>query len=139
MTSWDAVWESLDERRRLWAEGREYEEYFYTSIRGGRWTATHKGLISDSICGQARGGIAREFCKCYAMNVMATYAFEKFGEHIASILAVEWCSRMAHFFTIWMARDSLAYQFTVPDWDSYIATEDFIIFLSVGLGFPSYG
>ena len=126
------VWKRLDERRRkVGDEEAPDDDHFYVQVRGGAWTATHRGKAYDSVCGLARGGTPREFCKAYSLSEMSSYACDKFGEDGSTTLAREWCQRMEHVYSIWMVQDSWDYSFTEDDVNGYMPRDELVASLFV--------
>ena len=59
------------------------------------------------------------------MNVMASYAYARYGEADATRLATEWCRRNQHYYDIFLSADDVAYAFTEADTASYVEPQDF--------------
>ena len=57
------AWEALMEKRREWeAQGVLHGEDFVTKLRGGQWTALHKGKVYDVVIGEAKKDVPSLWC-----------------------------------------------------------------------------
>ena len=95
------VFQALDEKRRDWA-GEEYEvhESFKTSIGGGSWTQAHLGVPFDCVRGAAVSKEAQQRCTLRHLPRTASFAFGKFGDALASGLALYYCQRLQYFYSL---------------------------------------
>jgi hypothetical protein len=97
------VWQELQDKREQWAvDAVCYGEDFTTIIRGGPWTAIHKGKAFDRCAATAKPGGPSQWCVQHAMNKQAHFSFNLYGEVVASSLAAEWCKRMQFFYNLWL-------------------------------------
>ena len=114
------VWDDLAERRRLWSlEAPKVSEDFVTHIRGGTWTAKHRGVTADCVVAQATGRLAMEWCRKYGLNRMASFSFAKYGESTANHMALQWCRRLQHYFDLWLQSDEAVFEYSSAALESY--------------------
>ena len=127
----DAVWDSLVAKRSEWHDATEAttREDFVSTIRGGSWTKANKGLVADTVQSKAKKGLPQIWCRQYGMNIMASFAFSRYGEPAAVQLSVEWCRRMQHWFNPWLANDDTHYQYVEEDLASYCPKPDWEAFV----------
>jgi hypothetical protein len=121
----EAVHAELAAKRRLWENDANAGDDFEVKVRGGVHTKRARGVAADCSVGQAKGD-ARLFCRAYGMNVMASYAYARYGEADATRLATEWCRRNQHYYDLYVGADDAAYAFTEADSGSYVEPEDFV-------------
>lgn len=89
----------LEKKRREWeAAPVPHMPDFVTKIRGGAWTAARTGSATDSVRGEARGQDAIAWCVSRGVPKTATFAFTRYTEGGAGVLAREWCRRMQWYF-----------------------------------------
>lgn len=97
------VLQDLEDKRKEWAvETIGLGEDFTSILRGGAWTAVHKGLAFDCCAATAKKGLPSQWCRKYGMNQIASYSFSVYGEVTASTLAAEWCRRMQFYYDLWI-------------------------------------
>jgi hypothetical protein len=119
----DSVWEVVEAKRREWvAADSESGDDFVMQVRGGPWTLLNKGTATDRIVSQAKKGLAPTWCSKYGLNKLASFSFSKYGERGASQLARQWCSRMQHYYDLWLFWDQVDYIYT--DVDHFCYEED---------------
>ena len=92
---------------------------FLTRILVGAWAKKHKHVLRDAIAGFATGAIAKAWALQYGLDRVKSFSFRRCIKEAASSLAVEWCSRMQYFFSIWHAQEDSDYCFTQADLDEY--------------------
>jgi hypothetical protein len=99
-------------------------------IRGGAWTAKHKGVAADSVAGIARGGVGTTWCKMFKYPQMNSFAFSKFGEANANQLAREFCRRGQFFLNLCVESEEEDHNFAYTEklLSSYVETADFLEF-----------
>jgi len=56
---------------------------------------------------------------------MMSFAYSRYGEADAALLAQNWCDRMQHWYDIYVAADDVGYQFGAQDVESYEEPEAF--------------
>ena len=71
--------------------------YFHVVRRGGAWTMAHVGVAVDSIRGEARGVLAKQWCDTYAYPKSQTFACSKYSLEGATLFAREFCRRSTFF------------------------------------------
>ena len=63
------VCEALAAKRKEWeAQGILQGEEFVTFLKGGQWTAQHKGKAFDTLVGQAKRGHATRWCNMHQIK-----------------------------------------------------------------------
>ena len=134
----DAVWSSLEAKRREWdLEGLEVGDEFTTSILGGKWTKENKGQVYDAIKSQAKKGLASAWCRQYGLNVEASFSFRKFGEEAAKSMAIEWCRIHKHFFDIYTESDEAMHVYSAKELESCKDNLEFVnMVLAAGVESP---
>ena len=124
------VWAEFDAKRNEWAVNNAGRgDDFRQTIRGGAWTAVHRGTSSDCVVGVACTGTGKAWRAHYKVNKMASFSFNKYTERGASILSLEWVRRMQHFLDIWRAQGLSKYVYTAHDSASYQEGADFVAFM----------
>ena len=96
-----------------------------TSIRGGGWTKVNRKVAFDCIRGYASNKPAKEFCRRYGLGDNRSWAFARYSEEIAGVLASEWCKRLQYFFDLYVGQGSGKYVFTRDDHAGYQACPTF--------------
>ena len=74
---------------------------FFWTLRGGRWTAEHRGVAYDSYRAQARGGSPSTFCVLHRLPKTATFAVARYSEDVCLELAKLWIHRMTFLYELW--------------------------------------
>ena len=122
------VWEALAEKRQQWAVNpTELGEDFTTVVRGGAWTAVHKGRPFEGMAGQAKSGAPSQWCTAHRLNRMATFSFPLYGEAVAATLSLEWCRRMQYYYGLWLDNGG-DYAYTLEDMGAYRPTAEWQTF-----------
>ena len=85
--------------------------YFYTRVRGGRWTKLHKNKAADECTGLARGGWPKWWCDRFQFPLQKSFSFSTYGEESACALALEFCTRAEFFYNIWLESHDSEYDF----------------------------
>jgi hypothetical protein len=98
----------FDELHRLRAAWKESDDRlhgdFKVAVRGGVWTAAHRGVVADSVRGEASNVDSIAFSKAYFLPQSGTFSISKFTEQHARTLAAAWCDRMQFWFRLWLGR-----------------------------------
>lgn len=63
--------------------------YFKIVTRGGQWTNNHTGKVADSVRGEARGELVKEWAKEYKWPATMTFSMRRYGREGAARLAKE--------------------------------------------------
>jgi hypothetical protein len=114
------TWELLEQRRREWAEeDNVHTTDFETFIRGGKWVQTHAGTAYDCIIGRPCSEPAREWVQMYFQNKTAAFAYKRYGEEAANMLALGWCHRMQYFFNLYADSQSRPFRYQKAELDAY--------------------
>ena len=114
----DEALAKLAEKREEWAASVEQNAHFITQLRGGKWLRQQRGLAYDSYVGQAASAAVKQWCRQHKLPLMGTYSIAKFGEEVASTLALEWTRRMEYVHAFLQTSD-------VPLAQTYIETQEF--------------
>lgn len=96
------TWALLEARRQEWAEEDVvHTTDFETFIRGGAWIQAHRGTAFDCIIARPCTEAARAWIQRYFPTKTAAFAYKKYGEESANMLALGWCHRMQHLFNLY--------------------------------------
>ena len=99
----DAAFEALDAKRREWDANELLPSAdFRTSIRGGAWTKANRGVSFDCISGSASSAALKTWCRRYSLQSSVSFAYAKYGEEVASALALGWCHKMQVLRDMWV-------------------------------------
>ena len=123
------AWDALYLQRDTWEETHESHQHFLTRILGGKWTVTHKRVACDAIVGYARGKEPRAWATRFCLDRVNSFAFKKYTQLAASAMALEWCSRMQHYYEIYLAQDDPDVTYSQEQLDSYSESLEFITFM----------
>ena len=74
---------------------------FVWSLRGGAWTAEHRGVAYDVFRAEGIPGEPREFLALYGLAQSGSFSIAAYGEAEASELARYWCHRHQFLFDVW--------------------------------------
>jgi hypothetical protein len=114
------TWALLEERRREWAEeDNVHTTDFETFIRGGTWVQTHAGTAFDCIIGRPCSEPAREWIQIHFQTKTAAFAYKRYGEEAANMLALGWCHRMQYFFNLYADSHSRPFRYEKAELDAY--------------------
>ena len=87
--------------------------YFRVVTRGGEWTYEHTGHVADSNRGEARGELAKSWCRRFGWPLTMTFSMHRYGREGSARLAQEFCRRSAFLFGLFqesgVCEDSFAY------------------------------
>ena len=115
----DAVYAALQQRRQEWAVDYDQPaQHFKTCILGGAWSKVHRGVTLADVRAFAAGTEAVAWCKKYFGVQQSSYAYRKYGDEVASALALYWAHRMEHFYQIFLSARNDNYHYTSDDKDS---------------------
>ena len=95
------IFEAVEARRQAWAQQRRIAQDFTTYIRGGAWSESRSGNALEGVRSQFQGALSKAWCAKYGMPETASVSYSKFGETMASALALAWCARLQHYFDIY--------------------------------------
>ena len=99
-TDVDSALEDLWARRvDLQGELARQGDHFSWNVRGGTWTATHKGMAYDSYRAFARNGAPQEWCSKVRLLKAATFAVQLYGDDGGLNLAIWWVEKMSHLYS----------------------------------------
>ena len=98
----EAVIEALAMARALWEDKQDATDvvHFAWSIRGGAWTAAHRGAAYDSFRSQAVTDRGKDFLRRHGLHQSATFSLASYGEGASSVMARYWVARMAFLFSL---------------------------------------
>lgn len=96
-----AAFDELNARRTLWdAHGDIVCVDFRWKLRGGAWTAAHKGQAFDCFVAECANGLATKFCKQFSLLRSASFSINVYSEAHAQQLAEIWCALHQSWFDI---------------------------------------
>ena len=81
-------------------------------VRGGTWTALHKGTAYDTIRGCVNKGESLRWCRKYGLLATSSFAVQRFTEAGAVALAFFGCERMQNLYDSYVQFDSDRYIYT---------------------------
>ena len=89
------VFDALCAARESWEPPLgEAPSDFTWGLRGGVWTAAHRGSPFDSFRSQAKHNDARAFCARFHLTPTATFSIAWYGMEGARPLSSAWCHKM---------------------------------------------
>lgn len=103
------VMQDLHERRKAPAETcSEVEAHFRWQLRGGAWTAAHKGLSYDAFSAGpiVKGGRAEAWCLQWGVTRSASWSISVYGEEAALTLAKSWVHLHEWLYRTWLEHRS---------------------------------
>ena len=92
---------------------------FKVMILKGKACLELTGLDYDAVRAYASGTFAKRWCGKYHLQVAKRFNVLLYEEENAFTLAKAWCSKMAHFYTVYMDQDDEDYEFTDADCESW--------------------
>lgn len=117
------VMDELMQRRFALADnGKDHEAHFRWQLRGGAWTAAHKGISFDAFSAGPilKGGLAERFCLEWGVTRSASYSIALYGEQTAHTLAKAWVHKHEWFYMMFVAHeDEEAWGFTDQVMEEY--------------------
>ena len=126
------AYEELRLQRMHWSEAHAEVEmcHFRTEIRGGKWTLTNRNVPFDCVIAKAASASAQGFYKRYALPVMGSWAYSRYGYVGASMLADAWLHRLSYLFRVFVESGSDEYVFGDDDVNNYVEEDKFQEFVS---------
>lgn len=116
----DEAWAVVEAKRREWdLRGLDTGGDFTTKILGSKWTRIHKRVAADATVGLASRGAPQQWARQYGLNIEASFAYSKYGEEEAGILALEWCKLMQHFYDLYKEKNGANYEYNDADLSSF--------------------
>ena len=107
----------------------EDDRYFYVKLLGGKWTATHKKLVSDAASCHARA-LAVDWCDAFKFPKQAGFYHSVYGAEGARVLGREVARRGTHFFELYLESDDGWTQYSDKELSSYVESIDWVEWLS---------
>ena len=77
----------------------------------------NRGVSFDSIIGVAVNDAVRTWCRRYTLQSSASFAYARYGEEVASALALGWCQRMQVLYDVYVASGEGRFVFKPMDAD----------------------
>lgn len=115
-TQLEQVWQELEAKRRTQSlAAPRPPEHFNTTILGGAWTKKQKSVSYDVVKGYAMGKQVSQWCERYSLPQSASFYYSRYGNSLASGLALYWCQRLEYFFAIWESQPDEHYVFSESD------------------------
>ena len=97
------TWALLEARRQEWAEEDIVRTTdFETFIRGGAHTQATVGTPYDCIIARPCSEAARSWVQAFFFTKTAAFAYKKYGETAANMLAMGWCHKMQYLFDLYV-------------------------------------
>ena len=117
-----AAWASLEARRQEWADEEVVRTPdFETFIRGGARIQATLGVPYDCIISRACSDESRSWIQGYFVTKTAAFAYRKYGERAAHMLAMGWCHKMQHLFDLFVdSRQGDLYVYQDAELNGYI-------------------
>ena len=83
--------ERLFELREEWRPDVDVfpDEFFHTTVMGGKWTFANRGVAADAVATFARAGVAQDWCRRFQWPRQRSYAFGRYHREGAHQLARE--------------------------------------------------
>lgn len=123
----EKVWAELEAKRLLLESEFNVEDGdFEIHVRGGKNTAERKGVATDCVIGRSTHEYAEAWLKQYSFQPSVSFAFHKFTDYKACILAAAWCHRMQYFYTLFQLSLDLRYEYTATDIANYQEQLEFV-------------
>ena len=125
-----AVWASLAEVRAEWAAVDMWQgDDFRMSLRGGQWTAAHRGCVTDAVAAQVASDTGRQWVSMYQEQRMATFSSLRYTQRIATLLASEWCRKRQFFLNVWLQHGGGPHHYTAAEVESYQSSPEWSDFV----------
>eukprot|EP00974_Lingulodinium_polyedra_P044238 4244957-Lingulodinium_polyedra.AAC.1 len=110
------VFKLLEAKRQEWAQTLAVHcEDFRTFMPGGKFLMERTGEVAQVIEAQARGQLTKEWVLKYNLPKLASFTIRKYGEPMASALALYWCHKMQTLYNIWKDQSDSDYIFKAAD------------------------
>ena len=107
------TWAVLEARRQEWADEEVVRTTdFETFIRGGAHVRETSGVPYDCIISRPCSEVARSWVQGYFATKTAAFAYKRYGEQAAHMLAIGWCHKMQYLFDLFV--DSQRHEQFVP-------------------------
>ena len=135
------TWALLETRRQEWADEEVVRTPdFETFIRGGAHVQATFGIPYDCIISRPCSEVARSWVQGYFATKTAAFAYKRYGEQAAHMLATGWCHKMQYLFDLFVD-SQLHEQFVYQDaeLDAYVPAPAYIDWiLALPLDSPAY-
>ena len=124
------AWAALQQKRLQWdTEGAAQGDDFRVWIRGGAWTAKHRGMAYDNVMASPKPGLPIQWAVRYKVGQSAAFSIPLYGEHSGHMMAMEWCRRLQHFYDIHAAQPNEEYEYSAAEYASYQEDLEWVTFL----------
>jgi hypothetical protein len=130
----ESVFEALRLKREEWAATAPISVAFKTTVLGGAWLKSTKGLAYDAFKAQAAIGPPSQWCDLYRLVNSARFDISVYGEHGASIMCEAWTHRMLYYYEMFNLTADPAYEYTDSDHRGYEEHAGFTEFASTLTG-----
>ena len=119
----------LEAERRRWQleDVGDVQSHFKSEIRGGKWTVEHRQVAFDCrqvafdcLACKASSAVAIDFCKRYALPLMASWSHQKYGAHSIGILCRAWQHRVGFWMELWLESGSDDFEFELGHAEGYL-------------------
>ena len=96
----ETVLEDLTLRREEIDRADDGVQHFALGVRGGAWTAAHKGVAFDSYRAEAKTREAKAWTATWSFAASATFSLARFGHEDALTLCEFWVDKMKYLFAL---------------------------------------
>ena len=97
---------------------------FIIRLRGTQgWSLLDTEPTTGVVACEAKFGVPREWCLQYGLQQTLSFSIPSDGYSTSMALAEEWCSRMRHYYNMWIEKGGGMCQYSAEDLASYLPTE----------------
>ena len=75
--------------------------------------------LTGTVAGEAKKGVPRQWCAQYGIAQTASFSIATHGYKNSMAFATEWCSRMRHYYLIWVAAGGGVLQYSAAELAGY--------------------
>jgi hypothetical protein len=136
-----STWSLLETRRQEWADEEVVRTPdFETFIRGGAHTQATLGVPYDCIISRPCSEESRSWIQGYFATKTAAFAYKRYGEQAAHMLAMGWCHKMQYLFDLFVdSRQNEQFVYQDAELDAYAPDPAYIQWaLALPLSSPAY-
>jgi hypothetical protein len=124
------TWALLEARRQEWAEEDVvHTTDFDTYIRGGLYVQANRGQAYDCIFSRPCSEAGRSWNVLYCAHKSSSFAYKKYGEVAANMLAMGWCHKMQYLFDLYTDSRQDKYIYQGAELDAYAPDPAYIDWL----------
>ena len=82
---------------------------------GGKFLYSVHGNVAEVLQAAPRTQKAKVWCEQYGTPRLASFTLSKYGENVASALALFWCRKMQFLLALWEHQDDMDYVYRPED------------------------